>query len=101
MSLYNYVVALDLKCPRCGSQTDVRAEARLGRLALVEYRLGDEVEWARNRAEGMTRPDCGTASLEGYGMCSVCHKDFWLSITVKNDLVASVSVDSQRPGLLS
>jgi hypothetical protein len=96
MSLYNYLL-LTTTCPRCGAEGEMEAEFRFGYRNLTYYRLGDSLLWdgmgIKNPRE---RPAGGDYDDEAYVVCPFCERDFWLRVSVRNDLITSASVDSTR-----
>ncbi|NRQ33584.1 hypothetical protein HII36_17260 [Nonomuraea sp. NN258] len=101
MGLYNLLLA-ELECPRCLVRARCAVEFRLGLLDLREYRLGDILRWAGgHRGKPLRRPDEGTADGEGYCECAHCGKDFWVRVHVRDDRIAEVRPDADRPAHIS
>jgi hypothetical protein len=90
-----------LPCPRCGETREHEVGAMLdGQGAGHEdYRLGDRVDWlpGRERDEG-GRPADGNLTTEGYVVCDVCNKDFFVVVNIRGDVLTAVEVDESRPG---
>jgi formylglycine-generating enzyme required for sulfatase activity len=96
MSIHNYLL-LTVTCPRCGLQSEMEAEFRFGLRNLTSYRLGDQLCW-----DGMgvktprTRPEGGNYAGETYVVCPHCDRDFWLKVSVRNDVIVSATFDNAR-----
>jgi hypothetical protein len=93
MSLYN-LVAFETVCPRCGEYCTATAEFRLGLLQMRTYRLGEALLFD-GVGEVVDKPGT-TVSAEGYAECGCCHKDYWVTIRVDDDVIVSVTVDPAR-----
>lgn len=95
MSLYN-TLNLELTCPHCRSDIQAEAEFRFGELSLKTYRLGDRLQWeSAQRRPPVGRPKDGDYDGEAYIECPLCGKDFWLLISVKNDIIQSAQLKSK------
>ncbi len=101
MALYNYLV-LNIICPRCGIKAEMEAEFRFGLRELTHYHIGDELRW-----DGMgvktpeTRPDEGNYDDEAYVVCPLCERDFWLTVSVRKDIIVGASVDTTKQTYIS
>ncbi len=76
----------------------MKAEFKLGYLNLSEYKTGDTLEWFGGR--NSRRPENGDCTGEGYAVCPKCNRDFWLIITVRHDVIASVDIDPVKKGYI-
>jgi hypothetical protein len=93
MSLHN-LVAFKTTCPRCGEYCEARAEFRLGLLEMRTYRVGEALLFD-GTGEVIGKPS-PSARVEGYAECKCCHKDYWVTISVDDDIIGSVAVDPAR-----
>lgn len=102
MSMYNILKCV-IRCPRCGNTSNMDVEFRFGLLDLGVYVLGDIIKWSeggRGLRYPQVRPDNGNYTGEGYAMCPVCQKDFWLTITIKADYIECADVDINKSGYI-
>jgi hypothetical protein len=96
MALYNSLL-LNITCPRCGARVDIEADFRFGLRELTLYHIGDQLCW-----EGLgvktpeVRPDGGNYEGEAYAVCPSCERDFWLRVTVRNDVITEAIVDTSK-----
>jgi hypothetical protein len=98
MGSYNILHATTT-CPRCGETGPVEIEFTFGQLDFHDYEVGDTIDWGvKGLREPRQRPVGGNFEGEGYVECPVCHKDYWVWITVRQDVITDVWVDSGRPG---
>lgn len=97
MGTYN-TIRVDIACPRCGAREAVDVELRLGDTSqLRELRIGDRYPWAPNQPpEKGGRPDRGNAVGDGYMECDRCHKDSFLWVVVRDDVIVSVEPNCQK-----
>jgi hypothetical protein len=96
MALFNYL-SLIIRCPRCGAEAEMEAEFRFGLRELAHYRIGDQLRWdgigVKTPAK---RPDQGNYDGEAYVVCPLCKRDFWLVVSVQEDVIVSAAVDSTK-----
>jgi hypothetical protein len=98
MGSYNILHATTT-CPRTGETGPVGIEFTFGLLDFRDYRVGDTIDWGVKGLRGpRQRPGGGNFEGEGYVECPVCHKDYWVGITVRADVITDVRVDTSRPG---
>lgn len=100
MSAYN-LLKFVFVCPNCGNTSDVESEFQFGLLNLDTYSIGDRLRWnekGRGRRVPKVRPEDGNYTGEAYVECPVCHQDYWLTVKVFHDMIASVDVDFTRKG---
>ena len=96
MAVFNYLT-LDLICPRCGITSEMEAEFRFGLRELIHYRIGDSLRWdGAGVKTPESRPENGNYIGEAYAVCPKCERDFWLTVTIKDDLIFSAVVDPTR-----
>lgn len=96
MGMYNTLL-LTITCPRCGVEAEMEADFRFGLMELTQYRIGDQLRW-----DGMgvktpeTRPEDGNYDDEAYVVCPHCERDFWLTVSVRNDVIVGASIDASK-----
>jgi hypothetical protein len=100
MAIYN-ILELALSCPRCGNNVNIEAEFRFGFRNLERYHIGDKIQWKGSGvSKPKQRPQGGNYEGEGYSECPICHKDFWISMKVRNDILVDAEVDVSRDGYI-
>jgi hypothetical protein len=102
MGSYN-TLNTTLACPRCGSIGEVEIEMHFGNTAqMVELTIGDRYPWVpRVQFHNGGRPKNGMIDGEGYMEYDHCHKDAFLRVVVREDLIVRVEVDSKKAGYVS
>lgn len=101
MSAYN-ILACILECPRCGTSAEQTVEVRYGYCDLIQYNLGEEIEWRPGRSvKNGGRPEGNPVGIEGYCECVICGKDFWVEITINDNVIDSVRIDRNKRGYIS
>lgn len=100
MGLYN-ILHVNVVCPRCHERVAVDSDFRFGYLRLIEYQIGDMIQWHDDGSAQARRPPQGSLDGEGYAECPQCHKDFWLKIRVRHDRLEAAEVDRTRKGYIS
>ena len=97
MALYNRLTAR-MRCPRCGTESQIEAQTYFGFRNLFDYAIGDEVKWVRGNVmpKNGGRPDGGHAEGEGYVECPACEKDFWVKIRIRADMIERIKPDPSR-----
>jgi hypothetical protein len=101
MAVFNYLL-LTIICPRCGIEAEMEAEFRFGLRELAHYHVGDQLPW-----DGMgvktpeTRPDKGNYDDVAYVVCPHCERDFWLAVSVREDIIVCAKVDTSKKNYLS
>lgn len=99
MGLYNILTGAQVRCSRCGSLTSVDVDLYFGLRNLIEYAVGDCIEWVPEASVtngGM--PPGGDLDGEGYAECASCRRDFFVVVHVRSGRVAGVETDLTRPG---
>ena len=61
--------------------------------------VGDRYPW-NHPAMPSRRPAGGNAVGDGYCVCPVCGKDFFVNVVVEADMLRRVEHDATRPGLI-
>jgi hypothetical protein len=101
MALFNTLTA-ELTCPHCKNTGLQDIEFRFGYRDQSRYRLGDRLAWGPGGASvPPLRPDGGNWIGEGYVECKYCKKDYWVKVTVQDDVLKSVTVDPAKKGYLA
>jgi hypothetical protein len=96
VSVYNTLLT-KARCPHCEACCEVRADFRFGLRDLLEYRVGDPLVWeGRGVRTPATRPPGGDYMGEAYTECPNCSLDYWLVVTVENDVIVSAATDLDR-----
>jgi hypothetical protein len=96
MGLFNYLM-VNAICPRCGVEAEMETEFRFGLKDLTRYLIGDQLRW-----DGIgiktpeTRPEGGNYDAEAYVVCPHCDRDFWLIVSIKEDIIASAVINTTR-----
>jgi hypothetical protein len=96
MAMFNYL-ALNIICPRCGVETEMEADFRFGLRDLTYYRIGDRLRW-----DGMgvrtpeARPEEGNYDDEAHVVCPHCKRDFWLAVSIRQDIIVRAMVDPTK-----
>lgn len=95
MGVFNKIHAT-IACPRCGVIDFVEIELRLGNAAnMLDLRIGDAYPWTPDQPpEAGGRPEHGDADGDGYLECKHCHRDSFLVVTIRGDLI--LGVESNR-----
>jgi transcription elongation factor Elf1 len=93
MGTYN-VLYSSMTCSRCGQTTEMAIQIYFGYLNLISYHIGDLVEWRpRKMVQNGGRPANGCLEADGYVVCPICDKDFWVKVMVLADHLTGVSID--------
>jgi DNA-directed RNA polymerase subunit RPC12/RpoP len=96
MGIYN-ILHTDICCPRCGEESMMEIDLYFGYRNLIEYRIGDKVEWfPRKAVHNGGRPETGNLDGEGYVECPRCKRDFFVLVHVRGDVIESVEADRAR-----
>jgi hypothetical protein len=101
MGMFNYLL-LNTICPRCGVGAEMEADFRFGLKDLTRYRIGDQLRW-----DGMgvktpeTRPEDGNYDDEAYVVCPHCERDFWITVSVRKDIIVGAIVDKTKQPYIS
>ena len=96
MSTHN-LLRTELTCTRCGKHGPMEVELFFGLGDLVEYQIGNCVQWVPNKQpQNGGRPDDGNLDGDAYVECPYCGKDFFAIARVQNDRIESVEPDLAR-----
>jgi predicted nucleic acid-binding Zn ribbon protein len=94
MGMYN-LLDIQVVCPNCQKEVLTEAEFKIGFLNLDKYRLGEKLRWNDN-GKGLrvpkVRPTNGDYEGKAYAECPTCYKEFWLQVSVKDDILAMAQV---------
>jgi uncharacterized metal-binding protein YceD (DUF177 family) len=88
---------VQMPCPRCKEEQKLELQLPFGCIGERHYKIGDKVEWQAGRLpEKGGRPDHGTLRKEVWSKCPTCRRDFWVIVSVNEDRIEEVEVDSSR-----
>lgn len=101
MGMYNYLYA-EITCPICKQNSKMEIEFRIGYLNIDKYIIGDKIRWSDGLKKGLKgkRPQDGNLIDEGYVVCEKCNHDFFVVITIKNDIIVDVKIDNTKKGYI-
>ena len=72
-------------------------DLRLGHCELGRYEPGDTYRWVTGKAvQNGGRPDGGDMDAEGYTECPACRKDFFVTVAIRQDVIAGVAPDTTK-----
>lgn len=102
MGTFNTLHAV-LVCPRCGAVGEAEVEMRFGNTAQMQKLVvGDRYPWVADISpQHKGRPEGGNIDGEGYLECEHCHKDSFLRVIVREDLIVGVEPDPEKPGYIA
>jgi hypothetical protein len=90
-------LSVTMPCPRCKEEQNLEIELPFGCIGERHYKIDDRVEWQKNRpAEKGGCPENGNLRKEVWGRCPTCVRDFWLIVSVREDRIEKIDVDSSR-----
>ncbi|MGI9054576.1 MAG: hypothetical protein ACR2F2_02105 [Pyrinomonadaceae bacterium] len=101
MGTYN-ILKTKIKCPRCKQVTDQEVDLHLGYTnEMLEFNLGGKYLWFFGKDfKNGGRPENGDIDGEGYAVCELCRRDFFVSVKVRNDVIEGVEYDSTKKPFL-
>lgn len=86
MSIHN-MIHVELRCPRCGKVSGMEVEGFVGYGGLLDYKIGDRIVWTERKSPKYGgRPEGGTVDAEGYVLCPLCCRDFFVTVGVEGDV---------------
>jgi hypothetical protein len=86
-----------MPCPRCKEEQELQLQLPFGCIGERHYKIGDKVEWQASRlSEKGGRPDNGNLRKEVWSKCPTCRRDSWMIVTVSEDKIEKVDVNSSR-----
>lgn len=91
MGSYNVLSLGKIKCPRCGEYAVHEADFRYGVLDNAVYYVGDNV-FHRD----LTREEQNQTEVEGYVVCPICKKDYWVTIQLAEQKLQGFVLDLKR-----
>ena len=101
MGMFNYLL-LTITCPRCGIKAEMEAEFRFGLMDLTRYRIGDQIHWdGQGTKIPQTRSEDGNYNNEAYVVCPDCNRDFWVNVSVRNDVIMNATVNETKQPYIS
>lgn len=97
MGMYN-ILEMDFYCPKCRQTLETDVEFRFGFLNLDRYKIGDKLirgdDLMRKTRIENRRPDDNIYIGDGYTECPNCNQDYFLNITVRNDVILKPEIKS-------
>jgi len=101
MGSYN-ILRRSLTCPRCGAVVEAAVDCHFGDTSqMTALRIGARYPWVpRKQPQNGGRPEAGNVDGEGYMECPRCHKDSFLRVIVRDDVITSVEPDAERHGYI-
>jgi hypothetical protein len=99
MGTFN-ILSTALICSRCHEPIDAGVELKFGDTSDMDrFGIGDRYKW-RDRApfQNGGRPDGGNVDATGYTECPRCGKDFFVRISIRDDIIQSATADSEHSG---
>lgn len=89
---YNTVSA-PVVCRRCGTLVNADIELRFGDTSkFLTLTIGERVPWVPGRLEKHGgRPEGENLDGDGYMECPSCHKDSFLTVFVRDDIIQAVT----------
>lgn len=101
MGTYN-ILKTKLKCPRCKQIAEQEIDLHFGYTnEMLEFNLGGKYLWCLGRDfQNDGRPEDGNIDGEGYVVCEICKKDFFVRVAVRNDVIESIEFDSTKKSFL-
>jgi hypothetical protein len=90
-------LSVQMPCPRCREAQEIEIQLPFGCIGERHYKIGDKVEWSANRLPDKGgRSDNGNFRKEVWSRCPTCLRDFWVIVSVREDRIEKVEVDSSR-----
>jgi hypothetical protein len=79
---------------------DTTVDCYFGNVAhMQDLKLGDCYPWGdRRQPQNGGRPEGGSTDGEGYMECPRCHKDAFLRVLVREDVIVGVEPDTEKRG---
>lgn len=101
MGTYN-VLKTKIECPRCKQFADQEVDLHFGYTnEMIEFNLGDKYIWHLEREfQNGGRPANGSIDGEGYVVCELCKRDFFVKVKVRDDVIEGVEFDSAKKPFL-
>lgn len=101
MGIYN-TLHTSLTCPRCGADVEADVDCYFGYVnEMKDLKIGDRYPWReRVQPQNGGRPEDGSVDGDGYMECPRCHKDSFLVVIVREDVITGVEPNNERPGFV-
>lgn len=101
MGTYNKLNAI-ITCPHCGENAPVEIEIRFGDTRqMQDYSLGDSYAWLVGKSvQNGGRPAGGSMDGEGYTVCPQCQRDFFVKVSIFEDVITAVEPAEEKPGYI-
>jgi hypothetical protein len=97
MGTYN-ILKTKIECPRCEQIAEQEIDLHFGYTnEMLEFNLGGKYLWCAEREfQNGGRPENGSIDGEGYVVCELCKRDFFVKVLVRNDVIESIEFDSTK-----
>ena len=100
MTIHNILKIYD-KCPHCGKVAEIEIEMHLGKGDLIEYQIGDMVEWIKGKTVPKGGPpNDGNMDVDGYAECEHCGLDFFLNVHIRDNRIVGVDLNASKNGYM-
>jgi hypothetical protein len=101
MGTYNMLKA-EIKCARCEEIAAQEIDLHFGYTnEMLEFNLGDKYVWFFGKEfQNGGRPENGNIDGEGYVVCELCRRDFFVKVAVRNDVIVKTEFDSTKKPFL-
>jgi hypothetical protein len=97
MGTYNQTFA-ELRCPRCGGTALMEVDLHFGYTReMQQVAIGDPYPFLPRKAvHNGGYPTNGNIDGEGYVICPLCEKDFFVTAVVRGGVLTAVEVDVEK-----
>jgi len=101
MGTYN-ILKTEIKCPCCNQITEQQIDLYFGYTnEMLEFNLGDKYLWCFGKEfQNGGRPENGNIDGEGYVLCELCRRDFFVKVAVRNDVIGNIEFDLTKKPFL-
>jgi hypothetical protein len=102
MGTYNILKA-KIECARCKQFAEQEIDLHFGYTnEMLEFSVGDKYRWFLGKEfQNGGRPENGNIDGEGYVICEICKRDFFVIVKVRNDVIEEVRHDSTKKPFLA
>lgn len=97
MGTYN-ILRTEIECPRCKRIAVQEIDLHFGYTnEVLEFNLGEKYLWHFGRdSKNGGRPENGNIDGEGYVVCELCRRDYFVKVVVRNDVIENIDFDSTK-----